>query len=101
MTTELANTEITPADVPAVAETWTRIEPFALTFDGFRYWGSVEKCAEVAGRTPTTLTDLRTCLFFEARRWKNLGREPDGESMKRIRALILVIQQKIKTGDTR
>ena len=47
MTTELANTEITPADVPAVGEPWTRIEPFALTFDGFRYWGSVEKCAEV------------------------------------------------------
>ena len=101
MTTELANTEITPADVPAVGEAWTRIEPFALTFDGFRYWGSVEKCAEVAGRTPKTLTDLRTCLFFEARRWKNLGREPDGESMKRIRALISVIQQKIKAGDTR
>ena len=101
MTTELANTEITPADVPAVGEAWTRIEPFALTFDGFRYWGSVEKCAEVAGRTPTTLTDLRTCLFFEARRWKNLGSEPDAASMKRIRALISVVQQKIKTGDTR
>jgi len=101
MTTELANTELTPADVPAVGEPWTQIEPFALTFDGFRYWGSVEKCAEVAGQTPRTLTDLRTCLFFEARRWKNLGREPDSASMQRIRALISVIQQKIKTGDTR
>jgi len=101
MTTELANTELTPADVPAVGEPWPRIEPFALTFDGFRYWGSVEKCAEVASRTPGTLTDLRTCLFFEARRWKNLGRQPDVASMKRIRALISVIQQKIKTGDMR
>jgi hypothetical protein len=44
---------------------------------------------------------LRTCLFFEARRWKNLGREPDTASMKRIRALISVIQQKIKAGDMR
>ena len=101
MTTELANTELTPADVPAVGELWERIEPFALTFDGFRYWGSVEKCAEVAGQTPGTLTDLRTCLFFEARRWKNLGCEPDSASMIRIRALISVIQQKIKAGDTR
>lgn len=101
MTTELANTEISPADVPSVGESWKRIEPFALTFDGFRYWGSVEKCADVAGKTPATLTDLRTCLFFEARRWKNLGREPDDAAMKRIRALISVIQQKIKAGDTR
>jgi hypothetical protein len=99
MTSELANTELTPADVLAVGESWTRIEPFALTFDGFRYWGSVEKCAEVAGQTPGTLTDLRTCLFFEARRWNCLGREPDAASMKRICALITVIQQKIKAGD--
>ena len=101
MTTELANAELTPADVPAGNEPWMRIEPFALTFDGFRYWGSVEKCAEVAGQTPGTMTELRTCLFFEARRWKNIGRAPDAASMKRIRALISVIQQKIKAGDTR
>jgi hypothetical protein len=47
------------------------------------------------------MTELRTCLFFEARRWKNIGRAPDAASMKRIRALISVIQQKIKAGDTR
>src|SRR5689334_448467 len=69
MPQQLANSELTPADIPSFKESWGRIEPFALTFDGFRYWGSVEKCAEVAHeKRMGTLTDLRTCLFYEARR---------------------------------
>jgi hypothetical protein len=48
MSQDVGNSELTPADIPSFKETWARIEPFALTFDGFKYWGSVEKCAEVA-----------------------------------------------------
>jgi hypothetical protein len=102
MTQEVANSEITPADVPSFKEAWARIEPFALTFDGFKYWGSVEKCAEVAqSKRPGSLTELRTCLFYEARRWKLAGKPPDGVSMKYIRALVYAIREKVSSGDTR
>lgn len=99
---DLANTELTPADVPSFKEAWSRIEPFALTFDGFRYWGSVEKCAEVAlSKNPGSLTELRTCLFYEARRWKLAGQAPDTKSMRFIRALVYAIREKVDSGLTR
>lgn len=102
MSNDLANSELTPADVPSFKEAWSRIEPFALTFDGFRYWGSVEKCAEVAqGKSPGSLTELRTCLFYEARRWNLAGKAPDTQSMRFIRALVYAIREKVDSGNTR
>src|SRR5258706_9877066 len=102
MSQDVGNSELTPADIPSFKETWARIEPFALTFDGFKYWGSVEKCAEVAqSKRPGSLTELRTCLFYEARRGKHAGKAPDGASMKFIRALGYAIMEKLDSVDTR
>ena len=101
MSGELGNAELTVGDIPSFKETWPHIEPFALTFDGYGYWGSIEKCAEVASRPPGTLTQLRTWLFFEARRWRHLGKQPDAAAMKRIRAVLFAIKEKVKTGDVR
>jgi hypothetical protein len=102
VTQDLANTELTPADIPSFTEAWSRIEPFALTFDGFRYWGTVEKCAEIAqSRRPGSLTELRTCLFYEARRCKQAGKPPDPKTMKFIRALLYAIRRKVESGETR
>ncbi len=102
MTQEIGNSELTPADIPSFTEAWAHIEPFALTFDGFKYWGSVEKCAEVAqtGR-PGSLTELRTGLFYEARRWKLAGRSPDAAAMKYIRAMVYAIREKVNSGEIR
>jgi hypothetical protein len=47
------------------------------------------------------LTELRTCLFFEARRWGHLKKSPDAASMKRIGALLFAISQKVRAGDLR
>ena len=101
MNREIGNAELTVGDIPAFNETWPHIEPFALTFDGYAYWGSIEKCAEVASRPPATLTQLRTWLFFEARRWAHLGKQPDAASMKRIRAVAFAIKEKVKSGELR
>ena len=102
VTQDVGNSELTPADIPSFKEVWSRIEPFALSFDGFKYWGSVEKCAEVAqAKRPGSLTELRTCLFYEARRWKLAGKSPDVKSMKYIRALVYAIREKVNSGDTR
>jgi hypothetical protein len=101
MSEEVANAQLSVADIPSFMEAWSRIEPFALTFDGYQYWGSIDKCAEVAAKTPATLTHLRTCLFFEARRWSHLKKQPDEKALKRIRALVFAIKEKVKNGDLR
>ena len=101
MSAEIGNSELSVGDIPSFKETWEGIEPFALTFDGYRYWGSIEKCAEIASKAPATLTQLRTCLFFEARRWAHLGKQPDAQAMKRIRALVFAINEKVRSGDLR
>ncbi len=98
MSEDVANAQLSVADIPSFKEDWSRIEPFAQTFDGYRYWGSIDKCAEIAAMTPATLTQLRTCLFFEARRWAHLNKEPDEKAMKRIRALVFAINEKVKSG---
>lgn len=102
MSQEVGNAELTPADIPSFKEAWRRIEPFALTFDGFKYWGSVEKCAAVVqARRPGSLTELRTCLFYEARKWQLKGTAPDAASMKFIRALLYAIREKVDKQDLR
>ena len=102
MAQDVANYELTPVDIPSFKETWARIKAFALTFDGFKYWGSVDKCAEVARRRrPGSLTELRTCLFYEARRWQIRRKSPDAASMKYVRALVYAIREKVNKGDIR
>ncbi len=101
MAGEIGNAELTLGDIPSIKESWQHIEPFALTFDGYGYWGSIEKCAEVASRPPGTLTQLRTWLFFEARRWHHLGKQPDEVAMKRIKAVLFAIREKVRSGDLR
>ena len=48
MTEDVANSELTPVDIPSFKETWARIEPFALTFDGFKYWGCLLYTSDAA-----------------------------------------------------
>ena len=77
---EISNAELTLDAVPQPDADMSRIGTFASTFNGYKHWGSFEKCAEIAnaGRHDS-LTHLRTCLFFEWRRWRHFGDEPDAE----------------------
>ena len=66
----IKNEQLTLENVPLTDANWGDILDFALTFDGYEFWGSSERCAEVAAaRAHGTLTCLRTCLFFEQRFW--------------------------------
>ena len=79
------------------------IVEFALTFDGYQYWGS----GEVLRRFLNTikdrpirklgLTELRTRLFFEQRAWRDNG-HPDREAMGYIRALVEEIRRRVRFG---
>lgn len=78
MVPEIPNAELTERDIPPPGAGWGDLSIFALTFDGYKHWGGIEKMAAIANPAlqawheqlalPSTLTDLRTCLFFEQRR---------------------------------
>ena len=103
---EIANADLTEGDLPAPDAAWRSIGRFALSFNGYEYWGSVKKCGDVANPAaevyysdkvlPNSLTELRTCLFFEQRRWRHFGYDPDEETMDYIHALVEGIREKVR-----
>lgn len=103
--TKIPNTRLEAEDIPSNRATWKKILPFALTFNGSEHWGSFEKCREVAkvgiasyqDNKPLTqsLTDLRTCLFYEARRWIHLEKNPNRTGMAYVHALLDAIRVRV------
>ena len=96
---EIRNRDLRLADIPPPQADWDAIGTCALTFDGYRHWGSFEACAQVAnGKHDGSLTELRTWLFFEQRRWRHFGDEPDTGAMTYIRGIVESIRAKIASG---
>ena len=108
---KIPNSQLLEGDVPTRRAAWIKIVPFAQSFNGYQYWGSVQKCREVANKgvelykgnkdLSQSLTDLRTCLFFEARRWKHLEKIPTPSGLKYIRALVEAIRMRVQTKELR
>jgi hypothetical protein len=95
----ITNGDLLLADIPKPDSDWGDILPFAHSFDGYMVMGSFEACATVANqRRHDTLTELRTCLFFEARRWRHFGEDPDPSEMEYIHGLLNQIRDKIAAG---
>ena len=89
-------------NIPEADANWEKIGAFALTFDGYRHWGGFERCAEIAEtRDPATLTEARTCLFFEQRRWRHSGYAPDEEALAYHRALLVRIRDLVARMEPR
>ena len=105
---QIENRDLTERDIPSPNAAWRRISEFALTFDGYSHWRSFDKCAEIANpcaeafaknrELPDSLTKLRTCLFFEQRRYHHFGHGPDEGVMEYIHALVEGIRQKVQAG---
>jgi hypothetical protein len=103
---EIANQDLKQSDVSPSNAGWHDSGRFSLTFNGYEWWGSFDKCADVAnvvaqtfresGSLPESLTDLRTCLFFEQRRWHHFGFDPDEEAMNYISALVEEIRRSVR-----
>jgi hypothetical protein len=102
----IPNDQLTEEDIPPPEASWMAIVDFASTWDAYIYWGSFEKCAEIAntwakryyeeGKLPETLEELRTCLFFEWRRWRHLGDPPPKEAMRYVWDLVEAIRRKVR-----
>jgi hypothetical protein len=86
--------ELRASDLPTSYGEWTDYARFAVTFaprdrefcrelgsDAFSRW-------QRTGDLPRRLEELRACLWFEQRRWRFLGREPDSQGMRYVGALI-------------
>jgi hypothetical protein len=105
----IPNSQLIVGDIPSPRATWKKIRPFALSFNGYTHWGSFKKCQEVANlgvklyrdkqELNQSLTDLRTCLFFEVRRWKHYEREPSRKGMEYIHALTDAIRVRVKSKE--
>jgi hypothetical protein len=104
-----ANADLSPQDVPAPDADWQSIASFALTFDGYDHWGSFEACGEAANASmvafverralPDSLTELRTCLFFEQRRSQHMGGIPDDVTKEYVRALVEAIRERVLAAE--
>lgn len=93
----IPNTDIMHTAIPRGFLGWDK---FALTFNGYLVHGGFSRCAKIANRRdPKTLTDYRTCLFFEQRRWRNFERTPDAKGKAYIRSLLAGIRKKVALGN--
>jgi hypothetical protein len=96
----ITNDKLQSTDVPPPDADWDVLNTFALSFAGYEVLGSFEACAEIANaRKHDTLTHLRTCLFFEQRRWRHFAEYPDSETMSYIRGIIEQIRHKVASED--
>jgi hypothetical protein len=91
-------------DLPAPDADGAEVWRLADTFNGFKHWGSFERCAEIADQhfydqqRDSNLTELRTCLFFECRRWHHYGELPNMHNSPYIRGLVEKIREMVTTG---
>ena len=93
---------LTARDVPDPRADFDDIVAFAYTFDGYARFG-MEGCGDLANATvrrfladrtlPDDLDALRACLYFEARRWIVLEREPDARARLYVGALLGAIEE--------
>lgn len=96
--------ELRVHDLPTTYGDWSDYARFAVTFSP----NDREGCAEFAAgafanwrRTsdvPRTLQELRACLWFEQRRWRFMGREPDAEGMQYAAALIRAMRNHLPSS---
>ena len=86
-------------DLPPPNADWPAIWRLADSFNGYKHWGSFQKCSEIANQqSDSTLTEVRTCLFFECRRWHHYGDQPDEEDSPHLRGLVEKIRAMVVEG---
>jgi hypothetical protein len=106
---KIPNSQLVSSDLPSRRASWNNIIPFAQSFNGYKHWGSVQKCRDVARQgialhkanqnLNQSLTDLRTCLFFEARRWKHLEKAPSKSGLVYVHALMEAIRMRVQAKE--
>ena len=91
----ILNVELASTGIPRRGNSWDVVSDFALSYDGYGYWDDLH---ELANRVlqhwtrsrvlPSSLDELRGCLFYEQRRWHHFGEDPTGRSAEYMWAMI-------------
>lgn len=90
----LSNHELNLGNIPAPEGDIRDWRHFAHTIKGYDVMGGFEVCAELANNgSPSSLTELRCCLFFLARKERHNGGWWDATDearvlLRQIRALV-------------
>lgn len=102
----IANAELTEDHIPSPDAKWESISQFALSFNGYQYWGKALECIEVGDRCaeiylaegilPKSLAELRAGLLVERNRWRRYGAEPSEEAIAYMQAILESIRQWVK-----
>lgn len=101
MTTGIPTADLELRHIPSEEAELDDLIQFAHTFDGFRYAGSFEACADIANnRQFGSIGDIRAALFFEARRWRHYRDDPNDEALRHWRSLVEMIRLRIQRLDT-
>ena len=104
------NVQLTLARVPSPDAAWDAIREFAYTFHAYDHHGANGPVAAIANaRRADTLTEARTCLFFEHRRMVHSPESFDSpekqawlrELVHRIRGFVEAGRLDVVPGDDR
>src|SRR5439155_10121888 len=106
---DILNEALTVDVIPDIMADWETIAPFALTFDGYEYAGSLQACRALADwirsewrdihQLPAHLSELRAALFYEQRRARWTDTDPRGADLRYIRALVAAIALLVREGE--
>lgn len=99
-------------DLPGPRAPFEQVVQLAYTFDGYERFGmrlcgemanralnAFQRTAELPGWLTGDLDRLRACLYFEARRWIVLEREPDTRSLIYVHRLIAAIADALAVAE--
>jgi hypothetical protein len=92
----IPNTLLIEKDIPPRRAAWKNILLFAHTFNGYKHWIILHKSKQALVQS---LTDLRTCLFYEARRWNHLEKNPNKAGLGYVHALVEAIRVRVQAKD--
>lgn len=102
----ISHDQLSESDIPATHARWQLFNHFALTFNGYETWESVEECVEMGDRygkdyqrkqiLPQSFQELRTALLIARNRWRRCNMEPDDEGMSYIQAIAQRLRDKVR-----
>ena len=103
---KIPNQDLRLDDIPEDVSDWEAFLKFALTINGYEVVGSFEECVEIGkAKKDDTLTNLRICLFYEARKdyWtRGFGPDgygPDEESARDVNEMLEKVREKVEAND--
>ena len=108
---EIASQDLRITDIPDPVD-FQGILRFAHTYDGYQNFAGSAECGDFANKfsnqyhenktLPEDLTDLRTCLFYEARRLRfvTMGGDESREIKDYMAALVTKIRDIVASRET-